>query len=100
MSGIFHSGGFDPPPMLSGKYPCYFFGVWNPFISTFRAFLDFTLIKVDEVGGGGGGGGGGWSKGGGQWMVSTTSYFIYILPFPYKTLFKKQILVGRLCFRQ
>ena len=57
MSGIFHSGGFDPPPpMLSGKYPCYFFGVWNPFISTFRAFLDFTLIKVDEVGGGGVGG--------------------------------------------
>ena len=89
MSGIFHSGGFDPPPMLSGKFPCYFFRVWNLFISTFRAFLDFTLIKVDEVGGGGGGGGGGWSKGGGQWMVSTTSYFIYILPFPYKTLFKK-----------
>ena len=63
--------------------------MWNLFISTFRAFLDFTLIKVDEVGGGGGGGGGGWSKGGGQWMVSTMSYFIYILPFPYKTLFKK-----------
>ena len=86
--------------MINGKFPCYFFGVWNPFISTFRAFLDFTLIKVDEVGGGGGGGGGGWSKGGGQWMVFTMSYFIYILPFPYKTLFKKQILVGRLCFRQ
>ena len=78
MSGIFHSGGFDPPPMLSGKFPCYFFLVWNPFISTFRAFLDFTLIKVDEVGGGGGG-----EARGGEWMVSTTSYFICSLPFPY-----------------
>ena len=43
--------------MINGKCPCYFFGVWNPFISTFRAFLGFTLIKVDGVGGGGGGGG-------------------------------------------
>ena len=60
-------------------------GLWNPFISTLRAFLNFTLVKVDEMGGGGGGG----SRGGGQWKVSTTSYFIYILPFPYKTLFKK-----------
>ena len=85
MSGIFHSGVFDLPPMLSGKFPCYFFGVWNPFISTFRAFLDFTLIKVDEGVKGGGQG----SRGVGQWMLSTMSYFIYILPFPYKTLFKK-----------
>ena len=99
MSGIFHSGVFDPPPHAEWKISMLFFlecGLWNLFISKFRAFLDFTLIKVDEVGGGGGG----WSKGGGQWMVSTMSYFIYILPFPYKTLFKKQILVGRLCFRQ
>ena len=72
--------------MINGKFPCYFFGVWNPFISTFRAFLGFTLnIKVVEVDGGGGGG----SREGGQWMISTTSYFNYILPFPYKTLFKK-----------
>ena len=42
--------------MINGKFPCYFFGVWNPFISTFRAFLNFTLVKVDEMGGGGGGG--------------------------------------------
>ena len=29
------------------------------------------------------------NRGGGQWMFSTTSYFISILPSPYKTLFKK-----------
>ena len=75
--------------MINGKFPCYFFGVWNPFISTFRAFLNFTLVKVDEMGEGVDGGVVGGSRGGGQWMVSTTSYFIYILPFPYKTLFKK-----------
>ena len=34
--------------MINGKFPCYFFGVWNPFISTFRAFLNFTLVKVNE----------------------------------------------------
>ena len=27
MSGIFHSGVFDPPPMLSGKFPGYLFGL-------------------------------------------------------------------------
>ena len=52
--------------MLSGKFPCYFFGVWNPFISTFGAFLGFTLIKVDGVGGGGSWGGGGGGGGVGE----------------------------------
>ena len=84
MSGIFHSGVFDPPPHAEWKISCYFFGVWNPFISTFRAFLNFTLVKVDEVGGGGGGGGCGGgcggSWGGGQWMVSTTSYLFISFP--------------------
>ena len=50
-------GVLTPPPHAEWKISMLFFWSVNPFISTFRAFLDFTLIKMDEVGGGGGGGG-------------------------------------------
>ena len=64
MSGIFHSGVLTPH--AEWKISMLFFWVWNPFISTFGAFLGFTIIKVDGVAGGGGWGGGGGGGGVGE----------------------------------